>query len=89
VVKAKIKTNRKKYTNQLSAFAGEKKKKSISSNSIMRFETTADSCHFTNHCCSIAFKFAIARSMQMLGWAVLCRTKHCDRSLLEEKRNIS
>lgn len=55
----------------------------------MRFETTADSCHFTNHCCSIAFKFAIARSMQMLGWAAPCRTKHCDRSLQEEKCNIS
>lgn len=44
VVKAKMKT---KYTQQ-HLLSLKKKKKSISSKSIMRFETTADSCHFTN-----------------------------------------
>lgn len=86
VVKAKMKTQGQKYTQQHLLLL---EKKSISSKSIMRFETTADSCHFTNHCCSIAFKFAIARSMQIRGWAAPSRTKHRDRSLLGEKRNIS
>ncbi len=55
----------------------------------MRFETTADSCHFTNRYCWIAFKFAIARSMQIWGWAAPCRTKHRDHSSWGEKHNIS
>lgn len=48
VVKAKMKTKRTKIHTAASVVAG---KKSISSKSIMRFETTADSCHFTNRYC--------------------------------------
>ncbi len=85
VVKAKMKSKGQKY----SSLCCRWKKKSISSKSIMRFETTADSCHFTNRYCWIAFKFAIARSMQIWGWATPCRTKHRDRFSRGEKRNIS